>query len=376
MRIPDLKLSLPIPTQPNREQLLQSLKPGQVLQARALSENLNGSIQLQIGVNKLIAQTQLLVKPGQPLTLQVDKTGLLPELKLISLPSLQQQQANALKQILPRQQPLPPLFENLLGLAKASGAGTAPAEVKQSIQTLLSRILPAEHPDFRQQLRDALLNSGLLTEAHLLKQKTNSGDFKLNLLRLLGLIQSLSQVQPGAKSPVPAKQTQSGPASPPATDSLPPKPLVDLLKQLDGALARIQTNQLASLAQEDNSRQIWQFELPIRQQEHIDLFQMLVRREPASSPEAETEIWSLTLKMNLAPLGPMRVQLRLQGEKISTSIWVQENSTTDLVEKNLTSLRQAFEKAGLEVSKLEAYQGIVENKEDLALGLSLLSEKA
>ena len=368
MRIPSTKLFLPLPPPASREQLLENLKPGQILQATALSENTNGNIKLRIGVTRLIAQTQLAVKTGQPLTLLVDKTGDLPELKLLQLPSLKQLQSNALKSILPRHQPLPPLFERLTSLVDMPQEKGASEPIRQATQSLLERILPLDHPQFKQQLRAALLNSGLLTEARLLSGTLDRGDFKLNLLRLLGLVQSLLPQQPATKN---ASQPTDAQASDPGL-----KLLTGLLKQLDGALARIQTNQLTSLPQEDPTRQSWQFELPIRQGELVDLMRIQVEKDSTFSTEEETPSWNLTLRMNLRELGAMRVQLRLRGEAISSVFWAQELSTNQLIKTNLATLRKAFEKTGLEVKKLETYHTKVAEEECLPREFTLLSEKA
>ena len=87
MQIPSANLLLPLSTGTTREPLLQQLTPGQILQGTALSENINGRLSLQIGVARLIAQTQLSVRPGQQLTLQVVKTDSLPELRVLVITS-------------------------------------------------------------------------------------------------------------------------------------------------------------------------------------------------------------------------------------------------------------------------------------------------
>lgn len=361
MHIPSAKFILPLPISMPREQLLQNLKPGQILQATVLSENQNGSVKLQIGVTRLIAQTRISVKQGQVLTLQVHKAGDLPELKLLTLPTLQQIQAKALKAILPRQQPIPPLLEKLVQSIGMSGNSAPPSEVKQAFNSLVSRLLATENPEFKGLLKAALLNSGLLTEARLLSNSTNNGDLKLNLMRLIRLLQASSGAQVNAKTP---------PSDPTV------KFLNDLLKQLDGVLARIQTNQLASLPQDDPARQNWQFEAPILHENKIDLLQVLIEKDQASKSNEETSTWTLTLQMNLSALGPMRIQLTLQGDVISTVIWAERSNTNNLVKSHLKTLHKAFETAGLEVKKLEIYQARIEQRDPMPRDISLLSEKA
>ncbi|MEW8428773.1 MAG: flagellar hook-length control protein FliK, partial [gamma proteobacterium symbiont of Ctena orbiculata] len=117
MEIPGTKIVLPLPTAEAGKSLLQQLQPGQILQGTALSQNIDGKIRLQIGVTRLIAQTTLSVPAGQALTLQVEKTGKLPELRVLTLPGLEEIKSTALKQVLPRQQPLPRLFRLLTQVA-------------------------------------------------------------------------------------------------------------------------------------------------------------------------------------------------------------------------------------------------------------------
>ncbi|RLJ17218.1 flagellar hook-length control protein FliK [bacterium endosymbiont of Escarpia laminata] len=376
MRIPGSNIVLPLPNAQPRENPIQNLKPGQILQATALSDTQNSQLKLQIGVTRLIAQTQVAIKSGQQLTLSVEKGGKFPELRLLTTLSREQLQANALKMLLPRQQPLAQLFDKIAIQLSNSSSNPAPGNVRQAIEGMVGRLLSTDQPRFQQQLRTALQNSGLFTEAHLLRGSGNPADLKLNLLRLFELINTLlpgKGLNPQQSAAALAASDSSGTPLPP--DS-PLRFLLDLLKQLDGGLARIQSNQLASLPQEDPTRQTWQFELPIRHNEQLDVFRIRLQKEPGKSGEKEDAVWSLTLRMNLEPLGPMRVQLRLQGEAISSVLWAEQAETTSLIQNNLEKLRSALEKAGLDVTKLEAYQGKSEGDEQLPRGLSLLDEKA
>jgi flagellar hook-length control protein FliK len=81
--------------------------------------------------------------------------------------------------------------------------------------------------------------------------------------------------------------------------------------------------------------------------------------------------------MNLPALGSMRFQLRSQGETLSTVIQTERDDTLALVEDNLPKLRQALEKIGFNVTRLNAFQGPFEPDDQRPpTDLSLLSEKA
>lgn len=393
MEISGPKIVLPLPTLESGKSLLELLQPGQILRGTALSENINGMIRLQIGVTRLIAQTTLQVPPGQSLTLKVEKTGNLPELRVVTLPSLAQMKSAALKQVLPRQQPLPQVFKALNQIASdtSNRSNPLPPAVKQAVQNVLARVIPIKDPGFKTQLSQALQLSGTQTEAQLTNRQVNTNDLKLNLLRLIGLIKPLIGI--------PSKQTDQvqivqqvlrqqlfNPAQQPTSPAAPTpesqetnttaKLLLDLFKHLDGAIARIQTNQLSSLPSDDSTRQVWQFELPIRQENGFDLFHFKISREDAGKGSDIAYTWNLTLHMNLPSLGPMRVRLSLMGEKVSTIIWSERANTASLVKQHLEKLRAGLESTGLEINKLEAFQGNAEIVNELPSEQTLLNEKA
>ncbi|MCU7891269.1 MAG: flagellar hook-length control protein FliK [Candidatus Thiodiazotropha sp. (ex Ustalcina ferruginea)] len=384
MQIPGTKIVLPLPIQTSGKSLLQNLQPGQILQGTALSDNINDSIRLQIGVTRLIAQTTMKISTGQRLTLQVEKVGNLPELRVLTLPSQTELKSAALKNVLPRQQPLPQLLKTLTRIvAGSSSASPLPPPVKLAINSLLMRIISIDDTAFKVQISKALQLSGTQSEARLLNQNIETTDFKLNLLRLIGLIKPLISQGKPLEQTILVQSPQVNPApipTPTATASreasATTKLLFDLFKHLDGAVARIQTNQLSSLPTEDPARQVWQFELPIRQGNAFDLFHFRIARDGSKSGKESETAWNLTLHMNLLPLGPMKIRLHLIGEVISTVIWSEMPDTTSLIKRHLGKLRTGLESAGLEVKKLDAFQGSAKIKNELPNEHSLLNEKA
>jgi hypothetical protein len=380
MQIPTTKLLLPPSTLSLREPLLQNLKPGQILQGTALSENVGGKLSLQIGVTRLIAQTQVSIRPGQALTLQVVKTDSMPELRVLTLPSLNELKAAALKSLLPRQQPLPQVFKALTQVMQTPTKANIniPPAVRAEASAILSQTPRVSDPLFRENIKSAISNSGLVTETKLLRQLTaNPADLKLNLVRMY---ETVRQLLPAPLSQLllsngkPMSQIQQPGTNAVADNSV--KLLIGLLKSLDGGIARIQTHQLNSLPQEDPLRQIWQFELPIRNGDDIDLFHFRIGRETDAKSETDEHPWTLTLQMNLSTLGPMRVQIRLVGESVSTIIWSESSATDTLVKEHIDRLRKGYEKAGLEVTRLESFVGVIETDPEISSDISLLHEKA
>ena len=377
MPIPITQILLPSSTQTAREPLLQNLKPGQILQGTAMSGNIDGRMSLQIGVTRLIAETRLNVRPGQPLTLQVIHAEKTPELRVLLPPTLESLKATALKNLLPKQLPLSEAFRALTQAVRETSRESLPPAVKTQALTLVSRLPAPSDPGFKNQMQRVLSESGLLTESKLLRGINPAGELKPQLTRL---IERIVQLLPENRLLQANLDPKLFPApSRPAPEALPDnsvKLLIGLLKQLDGAVARIQTQQLASLPQEDPGRQVWQFEMPVRNGSDIDLFQFRIGREavPLTGKNGETA-WSLTLKMDLDNLGAMRVQLRLLGESLTTLIWSERATTNSLVQSRLDELRSAYEQRGLKVERLEARLGVVDTGDERPHDGSLLSEK-
>ena len=98
-------------------------------------------------------------------------------------------QARALKQVLPRQQAMQPLFEALQRLDQT--AANLPSALREQLRRLLGQLPSAEDPALRERLRQAMLDSGLFAESRLLQRVAGTGDIKIDLLRLLRLVNSL-----------------------------------------------------------------------------------------------------------------------------------------------------------------------------------------
>ncbi len=90
----------------------------------------------------------------------------------------------------------------------------------------------------------------------------------------------------------------------------------------------------------------------------------MIDRGTGGYEENDPTPWSITLQMNLTPLGPMRVQLTLQERNISTTFWAKEQHTLSLLNRNIPTLKSAFERAGMEVSGLRVLYGAIKVEEE------------
>lgn len=187
MLISDSQLQLRLSIETTRNQVLQSLRPGQTLQAVILSSNNEGVVQLRIGTTELLAQTRVMLEAGQKVTLSVIKGGETPELQIMQRPTPKQVLHQAIKSTLPRQLPLNHYFDQLSALLKAGDTQQLPHPIKETVTSLNRSILIASEtgkPAFPQQLKQAIQDSGTFLEARLAAGEPPAQDLKATLLRL------------------------------------------------------------------------------------------------------------------------------------------------------------------------------------------------
>ena len=153
--------------------------------------------------------------------------------------------------------------------------------------------------------------------------------------------------------------------------------LVELFKNMEGALARVQLHQVATLQSEEGGKTVWQFELPIRHAEQNNAFKMQIEREDANHGDETSHTWRLTLQFDINPLGPIDAHLTLSGgEQISTIFWAKHKQAMNLLHANLPLLRSNLERAGLKVERIDAFQGDPPKSTQPIWQSSLLDEKA
>lgn len=373
----------------------QPLRVGQLLQAVVIKQLASNHVLLQLlpALNRssssqpaaplqLQANTTQPLIVGQQLQLEVSKLGDTPLLKVLSqTASPDAVLKQALMQNLPRQTGLTPLLANISWIAQPQNS-TVP--LPQAIQVLAKALLD-QLPNrgkiaSAEGVKQAFKESGLFMESALrqtVQGKTTpapGGDFKSLLLQLLSSIQKESAqtaaspsltrpISPSISIPVPAvpggRPQPQGPAEATlATLNNTLALLQELGKQVEGGLARTQLHQLASLSTSDQNPLTWSFELPIRHQERIDLFQCVINEERSENNSDEQQRrWNITIALELEPLGPMHVRLQLEDGKISTTFWAERVETTTLIGQHLTELAQRYHEAGIESRELRCFQG-------------------
>ena len=423
--LPPSSPSVPSTSLGRADTLVSTWRVGQVLAATVSSNPQAGQAELRIGNLLVKAQTgEIPLSPGQTLRLEVASLKELPVLRLLSV--LQQNPVTeALRTTLPRQQPLAPLMAALTRIAaNASTANQLAPDVARLARELLSRLPSTANVTQAAGLRQALRDSGLFLEPRLAQAvKSTSAppaaeinrDFKGNLIRLVQVLRSAvakPTVQPSslsatsvansAANSAPAATRGLATALPPAllattlaTARQPPLPLhgdpnaplqrgqpplpgqsvaalnraqltalsqLELQRHAEGALARVQLNQLSSLGSETRvPGQEWLIELPIRRDMDVDIWSLRISRDSErdkdNAENAAGSVWSVMLAFDLPGIGPMQTRLTLRGDKVAAQFFSQIQGVLPAIAKDLPVLHARLQGVGLRVSDLTVHHG-------------------
>ncbi len=428
MDIPNLTISSRITLEPSVTSVLKNLRPGQLLQANVVTDTAQNLVKLKIGTAELIARTQVSLRADQRITLDVIKAGEMPELRVVKEPVIREYQTDALRSILPKQIPMQRLYANLQAvysniirslpqpgadlrlqqpalplpaqtsssvptksgvdkemlqiLQTIAGKAAPPAlsnqfgpKLVQAARNILSAAIPNSGNITSTQLRQAIIGYGLFMEAQLAAGQPPGASYKGDLLQLLFQIGNL--LQKGASQQQLATTETTGQTTTSVMESGFTKLLEMLFRQAEGGLARVQLNQLASLPTEDNARQVWQFEVPIRHQEHVDSFLIRLEQEQVDGKGDTQPIWYVTLSFDIEPLGPIQAKISLHDDEVSTMFVAEKANSAELLNRRMSDLNQAFLDSGLNVGKLLARRGNAEPEPTMNVaGSPLLDEKA
>jgi hypothetical protein len=187
-------------------------------------------------------------------------------------------------------------------------------------------------------------------EARILDALIHGADFPIHDLKgkLLRLLEAL-QAPRGPGSP---EQVDIGLAREFfSTDS------ESLAHRLEGALARVALDQLASLPRPDGS-QVWRMEIPFGGESGAA--RLLIaseerKREGKGGKEGERH-WTVTLELEPPGLGRLFARVLWNGVRIDAYLWSDRPETLARVRENTEILRARMEQAGLEVGHLAALE--------------------
>ena len=147
------------------------------------------------------------------------------------------------------------------------------------------------------------------------------------------------------------------------------------LRQVESSLTHLQQTQLQNLNESQPARPLWLMELPIKDGQDIDLFELRISEEESSQTEGETKkIWNVTLQFNLTGLGKIKAHIKMQNEFISAQFFGEKPETLTLFRENLDFLRGRLNYNGLDVGKIECAH-VTLSEENLPVNSKRLDER-
>ncbi|WP_164880836.1 flagellar hook-length control protein FliK [Aestuariirhabdus litorea] len=378
-------------------------------------------IRALVAGKELLLATRQLPPPNQPLVLVIRDGKLSLELQPNPPAAIRQSPLHQqLQQLAPFiQRPLLSSIGQLLEQypqLQARQSSPLSQTAQQAVERLLNQLPTPARLSSPEAVRSQLANSGLQLESRMAllsiantattpaappsNTTTNiSGDLKgllLNALQALGssaagtseggrtLLQWLQQLSPAARA-----GTATPYDSAPRASTLPPFPqfasisgirsdapatsaelsVTSLALQLASAAARIQTQQIQSLIQQqapsaDPNAPIntWFYELPIRNGQQLDSIQLLIEQyaqRDKKKERADKELrWQINLAFEVAPLAPFQALLSLVDNRAAITLWADAPQTLQLLGAHLGELRSALTSAGLEVEELRCKRGL------------------
>lgn len=370
-------------SRPVAESLSQQI--GQTLKATVISQDSKGMATLKVADQIVKVETSIKLLEGMEFEVKVDKEGSAIVLRAKGKNTGNQPVAAMLKRLLPNQASLKPLLENIarleLLITEETKSHSAQREsllqLKQAIQEVFNAQSTAKEITTPDGLKKAILASGQFLENRLATtpQLNLSADMKGAILKLAAqLIRIAAKLDsPPARIDTPLtfqaqphKPIQREPNQ--ATASRLMQLIVTLMKQAEGALSRIESQQLVNIGRQSQQpeQMVWLLELPIRyQNDQDDSVRMRIRWEKSTSANDENEsTWHVTLTIDEELHGKVQIDIRLYTQQLSCTFLTEREDTAGLFEQHLDSLRDNLLEHGIQIESLNCYSGAIEQEHE------------
>lgn len=264
-------------------------------------------------------------------------------------------QVQAQPQTQPQIQPQP----NQISAQIAAAQTTQQTKELEEVLRLLNEHSLGEKKLGPELLRGLFLGSGLFLEAGLAHSRTpRANDLKSLLLRMVTILQSANQ-QGAVHQLLQRFAARSQAAQQQGTqESLQSQALHQLRKATEGALAKLELQQLQSLPPKgDESRQSWHFALTLNEEARFQEVEARIEREKSRKHQQDEDRWNVELHFDFEASGPVDARIQLQHKCIQVNFWASRRQTLERIKTLLPRLESALTKAGLEVGLLAAWPG-------------------
>ena len=335
-----------------------ALEIGQLLSAIVLEPAKAGKTKLLIQGTRVAATSAAPLQPGDQLSLRVARLAPVIHLKIVpdtTNPNLVRQQA--LLKVLPRQIPVVEVMNNLVTNVLPPVNKTPPG-LQAAARTLLENAPRIENLTQPNTIHQTLLRSGHFFESRLARAVIAPGtatgwlntDLKALFVRLRSALALSPPVPSKTPRPAPGHRTEVNAGA--GTERIPA-----LIQQVEGALARIQLNQLSSTPTPDQTIDRWYIEIPVLTDGRFHSVTLDIERDPGNQTRGASDAWTVSLSVDLGEAGWLHARLQLHGGELSTTLWAERASTAELVEQRLGRLAKALSASGLELNSIRCHHG-------------------
>lgn len=368
---------------------------GQLLNAKVIQRKSASTLVLQINNQAFEARTSAdkPINVGTELKLVVEKQGNPVSLRVIqhgAAKSNHEIKQQLLRENMPKQASMEKLTTVLNQVANNSRdmINALPAPIEQQIKKLIAQLPTQTNLKNEAGLKTALKNSGVFLESKLLAELTNkqkpasqtqtttptnspniAKDLKTNLLQLSGVITKYKQdtQKPVSQFIRPAPLISLFEAA--RNSSINTKPRIEnanvltnvdnnidietISKQIESSIARIEVNQSKAIITNDQQLPIWSIEMPIKDKQNIDLLKLDIEYDKNSKSENEKEqLWTANLKVDFQGMGSVSARLSIIDREVSATLWSENRTLNDLIDRNLSLLKKRIENCGLTMGKI------------------------
>ena len=361
-----------------------------ILVAEVVGKTGENFTRLAIGGRVVVARTDALLEVGQKLTLKVESTGTTTVMTVVpnERRTAASTVAQALARVLPRQataedterllRSLDALTQDTQALSNRLGRGAA-AKLTQDIQNLLKAMPRADQLTKAPQLRAAVEQAALPTEARLLSAVQGeasldiSSDVRAHFARLAA---ALATLPPAARaeldrfvhqtlhahvtSHVTSDETTLGEAQSARAETANPPPAAtvsqhhvsDFKTLVESVVARLEANQLQTLANAPTNPVPLMIDLPVTREGHTDLLHMEVESDGRQTDDDSPPRTSVTLNLKLDSDHDFSARLQLRGDTLSVRLGSTDVEFNAKIAARITELEDRLRDAGLEVKQI------------------------
>jgi hypothetical protein len=347
------------------------------------------------------------LQAGDILKLQVEQLRPMPQFRIVALQKAADNTVltQALKTLMSQNTSSAPLLKDISYVANRPSLRPSPlaAEVNAAVRNIFQQMPSPFNLKTAAQLKTQLQQSGSFIEGNIRKQifsatanadinkvpritpqtsanikSTLDLDLGAQLHRLASLIRT-QLTESATPSPLTSQKTPLQPGIP-VTDNKPVMPqasprqpaqvraeqatlqnitqreeaMQTFLRQVESSLSHIQQTQLQSLNESQPGRPTWLMELPIKDGQDIDLFELRISEEENSQGEGEEKkTWNVTLQFDLTGLGKVKAHLKMQNDFISAQFVSEKKETLSLFKDHFDYLKNRLSYNGLNVGNID-----------------------